>query len=175
MHKSIFLAGILVLAISCTNKTTVDLVVKNGIVYTVDSSFTIAEAFAVKDGKIIATGTNQSITASYTTQTTIDVQGKPVYPGFIDAHAHFVGYAIDLQTVDLVGTESWEAIIHAVTDAGKSMDSADWLIGRGWDQNDWPVKEFPSNEKLNKRFPNRPVLLTRIDGHAAIANQKALD
>ena len=104
----------------------------------------------------------------------MDAQGKFIYPGFIDAHAHFVGYGNSLQRVNLVGTKSWDEVLDRTKKfADENPDG--WLLGRGWDQNDWAVKEFPSNEKLNELFPDRPVLLTRIDGHAAIANQKALD
>ncbi|MEO5593020.1 MAG: amidohydrolase [Chitinophagaceae bacterium] len=160
---------------SCANKISVDLIVKGATLYTIDSAFTITEAMAVKDGKIVATGSIADILKNYDGKETIDADGKFIYPGFIDAHAHFVGYGLGLQKVNLVGTESWEDVLHRLNDAAKSMDTAGWLIGSGWDQNDWPVKEFPSKEKLDKQFPNRPVFLTRIDGHAAIANKKALD
>ncbi|MEP6725533.1 MAG: amidohydrolase [Bacteroidota bacterium] len=160
---------------SCANKISVDLIVKGATLYTIDSAFTITEAMAVKDGKIVATGSIADILKNYDGKETIDADGKFIYPGFIDAHAHFVGYGLGLQKVNLVGTESWEDVLHRLNDAAKSKDTAGWLIGSGWDQNDWPVKEFPSKEKLDKQFPNRPVFLTRIDGHAAIANKKALD
>ena len=175
MKKLCYTSVLFSLFASCANKTSVDLIIKGATVYTIDSAFTSAEAIAVKDGKIVATGSNTAILQDYEAKETIDAQGKFIYPGFIDAHAHFVGYGLGLQTVNLVGTESWEDILHHVSDAGKSMDTTQWLIGRGWDQNDWPVKEFPTKEKLDQRFPNNPVFLTRVDGHAAIANQKALD
>ena len=160
---------------SCANKTNIDLLVKGATVYTIDSAFTTTEAIAVKDGKIVATGSNADLLKNYEAKETIDAEGKFIYPGFIDAHAHFVGYGRGLQTVNLVGTESWDDVLHHLSDAGKGTDTSGWLIGRGWDQNDWPVKEFPSNEKINQLFPHRPVFLVRIDGHAAIVNQKALE
>ncbi|HSC36803.1 MAG TPA: amidohydrolase, partial [Chitinophagaceae bacterium] len=107
-----------------------------------------------------------------------DLQGKFVYPGLIDAHAHFVAYGLGLQTANLVNTESWDDVIYHVADFladAKGMPSDAWLIGRGWNQNNWAVREFPDKERLDKLFPNRPVFLKRIDGHAAIVNQKALD
>lgn len=160
--------------LSCSQKQKADLLVYNAIIYTVDSSFSITDAMAIRDGKIIAIGKISDLEKNYEVQEKVDVQGKFVYPGFIDAHAHFVGYGSGLQTADLTGTNSWEQILQHLSDFSKNMPRNEWLIGRGWDQNDWKSKEFPSNEKLNELFPDRPVLLTRIDGHAAIANQKAL-
>ena len=175
MNKLFIIPIIGFLFSGCANKNTADLIVHNATVYTIDSAFSTTGALAIKDGKIIATGTSADIVKNYQAKETIDAQGKFIYPGFIDAHAHFAGYGIGLSTVNLVGTESWEDILHRLSDAVKNMDTTQWLIGRGWDQNDWAVKEFPSKEKLDEMFPNRPVFLTRVDGHAAIANQKALD
>lgn len=151
----------------------VDLIFFNAKIYTVDSRFSIATAIAVKDGKIVDVGKN-GIREKYWAAQSIDAGGKFIYPGFIDAHAHFFGYANSLRDADLVGTQSWEDIL-AVLKIFAASHPDGWLLGRGWDQNDWNVKEFPTNEKLNALFPDRPVLLERVDGHAAIANQKALD
>ncbi|KAI9437774.1 amidohydrolase 3 [Russula earlei] len=164
----------MVLIAACSSPQQADLVVHHAKIYTVDSGFTIAEALAVRDGKIIAVGSNEAIMKQYHSKDTIDAQGKTLYPGFIDAHAHFVGYGRSLFEINLVGTESWEDIIHHVCDFAKGLDTGAWILGRGWDQNDWPIKSFPTNERFNKIFPDRPLLLTRIDGHAAIANAKAL-
>ncbi|HLG38110.1 MAG TPA: amidohydrolase, partial [Chitinophagaceae bacterium] len=173
----LFLTCIIILSfISCSQKEKVDLIIYNATVYTVDSSFSIAEAIAVKDGKIIATGKSSELQDKYDVKEKIDTEGKFIYPGFIDAHAHFVGYGNSLQTVNLVDTKSWEEVLERTKKFGDENPTAgEWLLGRGWDQNDWPVKEFPDNKKLNELFPDRPVLLTRIDGHAAIANKKALE
>ena len=159
---------------SCNQKQKADLLVFNATIYTVNASFSIAEAMLVTDGKIIATGKKDDLEKTYTIKEKLDAGGKFIYPGFIDAHAHFVGYADGLTRANLVGTKSWEEIL----DKLKSFDSTNkegWLIGRGWDQNDWVVKDFPTNEKLNELFPDRPVLLSRIDGHGAITNNKALE
>lgn len=161
--------------LSCSQKQKADLLIYNATIYTVDSSFSTAEAMIIRDGKIIAVGKNSDLEKNYEAKEKIDAHGKFVYPGFIDAHAHFVGYGSGLQTADLTGTNSWEQILQRLKDFSKDLPKGEWLTGRGWDQNDWDIKEFPSNEKLNQLFPDRPVLLTRIDGHAAIANQKALD
>ena len=155
-------------------QTKVYLVVYNAKIYTVDASFSVAEAMAVKDGKIVEVGRTQTITKKYSGINKVDAHDKFIYPGFIDAHAHFYRYGLGLQTANLVGTQSWDEVLRTLQ--AFSMDHPDgWLLGRGWDQNDWAVKEFPTKEKLDSLFPRRPVLLIRIDGHAAIASQAALD
>jgi predicted amidohydrolase YtcJ len=160
--------------VSCSQKQKADLLVYNATIYTVDSSFSTAEALVLKDGKITAVGKLADLEKQYKAKEKMDAGGKFIYPGFIDAHAHFVGYGSGLQTANLVGTNSWDEIIEKLkTFASENKEG--WLIGRGWDQNDWAIKDFPTNEKLNTFFADRPVILIRIDGHAAIANQKALD
>jgi predicted amidohydrolase YtcJ len=163
--------------ISCSKKEKVDLLIYNGTVYTIDSAFSTTEAIAIKDGKIVATGTTADLEKKYDAKEKVDAAGKFVYPGFIDAHAHFVGYGLSLKTVNLVDTKSWgECIERTVKFAAyEKIKPGDWITGRGWDQNDWEEKEFPINEKLTELFPENPVLLTRIDGHAAVANQKAIE
>jgi predicted amidohydrolase YtcJ len=164
----------LIFLFSCKQKEKVDLLVYNATVYTVDSSFSTVEAIAVKDGKIVETGKTTDLQNRFDATQKIDAAGKFVYPGFIDAHAHFLSYGLGLQSVNLVGTKSWDDILHRMNEFAK--DNKDqWLIGHGWDQNDWLVKDFPTNEKLNELYPDRPVFLERVDGHAAIANQKAFD
>ncbi|MHA4846613.1 amidohydrolase [Flavitalea antarctica] len=159
---------------SCKQKITADLIIRNAVIYTVDSTFTVAQAMAIKDGKILETGSNESIMQDYDSRMIEDLEGKAVYPGFIDAHAHFIGYGLSLNTVNLVDTKSWQEVLARVSKfSEKNKDG--WLIGRGWDQNDWESKEFPTKVSLDSLFPDRPVLLTRIDGHAAIANQVALN
>ncbi|HEY1025511.1 MAG TPA: amidohydrolase [Sphingobacteriaceae bacterium] len=174
MIKKLIPVAAAVFLMSCSAKKPVDLIVYNAKVYTVNDNFSVAEAFAVKDGKILEVGNSSEIRERYSSEAMLDVQGKPVYPGLIDGHAHFYGYGQALQSVDLVGTESWQEIIGKIK-AFAADNKEGWLIGRGWDQNDWSVKEYPTNDELNKLFPDRPVLLTRIDGHAAIANQAALE
>ncbi|MCJ0741339.1 amidohydrolase [Pedobacter montanisoli] len=172
MKKILFLLLATVL-LSC-KQNNADLIIYNGKIYTVNQNFDVAEAMAVKDGKIIAVGSSEQIQKQYTAKESIDAQQKPVYPGFIDAHAHFVGYAQSLKNANLVAAKSWDEILDRLK-AYAQTDKEGWLTGRGWDQNLWPDKKFPTKDKLDELFPDRPVLLTRIDGHAAIANQKALD
>jgi predicted amidohydrolase YtcJ len=171
--RKIYLFLGLILLFGCNSKEKADLVVYNATIYTIDTAFSVAEAMAIQNGKITAIGNNADITNRYEAVETIDAKGQFIYPGLIDAHAHFFGYGLSLQTADLVGTNSWEEIAEKLQ-AFAATHPDGWLIGRGWDQNDWPVKEFPTNARLNELFPNRPVLLTRIDGHAAIANAAAL-
>ena len=163
------------LCVSCKFRQKAELIIHHAKIYTVDDKFSIAEAMVVNDGKIIAIGTNDEILKQYESDSITDAGGKAVFPGFNDAHAHFVGYAMSLQTVNLVDTKSWEEVLSKCSEFAKTLPEGAWLTGRGWDQNDWKVMEFPDNAKLNKFFPNRPVLIRRVDGHAAIANQKALD
>jgi hypothetical protein len=100
--------------------------------------------------------------------------GKYVYPGLIDAHCHFVYYGESLFNVDLVGTQSFEEVVEKVKQHAAEYN-ADWIKGRGWDQNDWAIQEYPNKEVLDSLFPDKPVVLSRIDGHAALVNQVVLD
>ncbi len=152
----------------------IDLLVYNGTVYTVDKNFTKQQAIAVDKGKIVDVGKTQDLQKKYDATEKINAEGKFIYPGLIDAHAHFFGYGLDLQKANLVGTSSWDDVIEKLKSFA-SVNKEGWLTGRGWDQNDWLVKNFPTNEKLNALFPDRPVVLSRVDGHAAIANKKALE
>ncbi|TAF50405.1 MAG: amidohydrolase, partial [Sphingobacteriia bacterium] len=165
-----------VFASACQSSPTekVDTLVINAQLYTVDSQFTTAEAMAIKDGIIVATGTTQALQKQYQAETTVDAEGKTIYPGFIDAHAHFMGYANSLSTADLFGTQTWEETVERVKAFAAAHPEMTWIQGRGWDQNNWPGKQFPTNDLLNVAFPNTPVVLTRVDGHASIANNKAL-
>lgn len=185
IKNCISLISAIFILLSCQpKKQECDLIIYNTTIYTVDSIFSTREAIAVKDGKIIETGTNETILNKYTSKETQDLKGRFVFPGFIDAHCHFYGYGKGLQEVDLVGTKSFDEVIdkvenyvvqHDLVPTPSVSKEVNWIIGRGWDQNDWELKEFPNKHKLDSLFPNTPVLLTRVDGHAALVNQKALD
>ncbi|HET7117038.1 MAG TPA: amidohydrolase [Hanamia sp.] len=159
---------------SCSSKQKIDLLVYNANAYTVDSNFLKVEAIAVDKGKIIAIGNTKEMQKQYDALENIDAEGKYIFPGFIDAHAHFFGYGLGLGEADLVGTTGWDDVLEKLK-LFSGTHQEGWLTGRGWDQNDWAIKEFPANEKLNAMFSDRPVILSRIDGHAAIANNKALE
>ncbi len=155
-------------------KEKADLILFNGNIYTVDNNLGKATAFAVRNGKFIAVGNDHDILDHYSADDQIDAKGKAVYPGFNDGHSHFLGYGIwKMLYTDLVGTTSLENIIEILKTYDKEHDP-EWLLGRGWDQNDWKDKTFPDNKLLNKAFPHKPVVLTRIDGHAVLANEVAL-
>jgi predicted amidohydrolase YtcJ len=170
-HK-IFILSFLLVFFSCQKKS-VDKLFYNGKIYSVDSSFTVVEAMAIKDGKIVAMGTNAEL-KNYDASERIDLNGAFVYPGFIDAHCHFYGYGVDLKKIDLTGTVSWNAVLDSLVKY-RDKKFMGWIFGRGWDQNDWETKNYPDKAKLDRLFPDVPVFLIRIDGHAAVVNQKALD
>ncbi|MVN90820.1 amidohydrolase [Mucilaginibacter aquatilis] len=177
MNRKLALLLLLPLGMACKQQKkdyNADMLVKNATVYTVDSVFTTTEAFVVNAGKIVAVGKADSLEKIYLAREVVDAGGKAVYPGFIDAHTHFYRYGMSLNEVHLEGTKSWDEVLDSVqTYAGRNADG--WIIGRGWDQNDWQLKQFPNKAKLDSLYPVRPVVLSRVDGHAAIANQAALN
>lgn len=162
----------IVLACS-TPKTPVDLLVHNANVYTVNEAFDIVDAFVVRNGKIVETGIYEALEEKYEAIETFDAKGKTIVPGLIDAHAHLYGLGLGLQHVDLVGTKSKVEVIEKLVAFEKSRNST-FILGRGWDQNDWETKEFPTKEDLDPYFPDVPVALERIDGHALWVNSNAL-
>ena len=176
-HYLLPIACCLLLLPSCKFRQKADLIIHHARIYTADTAFSIAEAMAVRDGKIIAIGSNDEILKEWESTEEKNVSGKVVFPGFIDAHAHFVSYGMSLQNVNLVDTRSWEECVERVREfvVKKNIPAGAWIQGRGWDQNKWELKGFPNKELLDKNFPSNPVVLVRIDGHALIANQQALD
>ncbi len=167
-NKILFL--FLLLLTSCTES--VDLIVHNADIYSADEFNTRHSSFAVKEGKFIYVGGDE-ILSKYSSTNIINVQGLPVYPGFIDSHAHFYDLGFYLNQVDLKNTQSLEEVIDRVTEFDAENNS-NFIIGRGWDQNDWNNKTFPTNTLLNEMFPDKPVVLRRIDGHAYLVNDSAL-
>ncbi|RLK06836.1 amidohydrolase [Tenacibaculum discolor] len=162
------------LLFSCKPQEKVDTIVINAHTYTVNSNFDTTESFAIRDGKFIAVGNNKEIQEKYTATNLIDAKNKPVFPGFIDAHCHFYGLGLQQQKADLVGTESYNEVLQRLIDFQKEKNTT-YITGRGWDQNDWEVKKFPTKEKLDSIFPNTPVAIRRIDGHAMLVNQAAIN
>lgn len=159
----------------CQQSTRVDLIVHNGMIYSVDSTFTTHEAFAIKDGKFVALGSSADIIGRYESDSVIDAGGKAIFPGFYDPHSHFMGLGGMLDVADLVGTTSYEEIVEKLKAYRAAHPDRAWLLGRGWDQNDWVDTRFPDKALLDKAFPDIPVYLTRIDGHATLVNSKALE
>jgi len=156
---------------SCQEK--VDLIVHNATVYTLGDITGKITAFVVDEGKFIDVGGDELIN-NYDAKKVLDLQKLPVYPGFIDSHCHFIKLGLSLQQVDLKGTRSFEEVLNRVQDYSKNEDFRA-ITGRGWDQNDWKDKSLPNKSKLDSLFPDIPVALRRIDGHALLVNQKALD
>jgi predicted amidohydrolase YtcJ len=161
------------LLFSCQSPKPADLIVHNATIYTVDNRFGQVQAMAIKGGKIIEAGSGEEILKKYRSDEVIDLDGAYVYPGLIDPHCHFFGYGRSLENADLMGVSSFEEILDILTSHREKFPS-EWLLGRGWDQNLWPEKAFPHRSQLDALFPDVPVLLTRVDGHAAIANTEAL-
>jgi predicted amidohydrolase YtcJ len=163
----------LLLLMACGKNNKVDLIVKGAKIYTIDSVMKAATVMVINQGKIVAVGGDELL-AKYQSDSVLMADDKFIYPGLIDAHSHFYGLGAYMQTVDLTNTKSWDEVLTRCKDFVAKYNPL-FLTGRGWDQNDWAVKNFPNNEALNKLFPDFPVLLKRIDGHAAIANNKALE
>ena len=175
MKKSIKLNNLILILLAFTVvlqscKKSVDYIAFNGNIYTVNSDFDTVNTFAVKDGKFIDVG-NKEILSKYKTTTKIDLNGSTVLPGLIDAHCHFYGLGLNQSVTDLTGTNSFNEILEKIS----LKDNKNIIRGRGWDQNDWEIKEFPNKNKLDLLYPDTPVILERIDGHAYLVNQKALD
>jgi len=150
-----------------------DLIVHNGVVLTLDFEGQRAQAVAVRDGRVLEVGPERTILNKYSTSTYTDLQGGVLMPGLMDGHAHLLGYANGLLEANLFGTASWEEVVERVQQHQESWPS-EWAVGRGWDQNDWSSQAFPDREMLDAAFPDKPVALERIDGHALIVNEKAL-
>ncbi|MBL8958888.1 MAG: amidohydrolase family protein, partial [Gemmatimonadetes bacterium] len=152
-----------------------DLIVHNARIYTVDQNRPFVDAMAVKDGKVLFTGpVRQAMTYKGSATRVLDLDGRTVIPGMIDAHAHLGGLGSALRTVDLVGTTSYEEIVARVAARAKDTPAGQWIVGRGWDQNDWADTRFPTHEALSRAVPNHPVYLVRVDGHAALVNTAAM-
>ena len=153
-----------------------DLVVTNAQIYTSDVNRPVAEALAVRAGRIAFVGSNRGALALAGPRTErLDLAGKTVIAGMVDAHAHLLGLGQALRTVDLVGTRSYDEVIARVVERAKTARPGEWIRGRGWDQNDWADTRFPTHAALSRSVPNNPVYLTRVDGHAALVNAKALE
>lgn len=155
-------------------KTSVDLIIRNAVIYTADSAFSLHTTLAVDRGKILAVGDDISINETYESDSLYDAMGNALYPGFIDPHSHFYGYALNHQYADLQPSKS---LANMLDIAAKHHEASptEWIVGRGWDQNNWPGQQFPDNKLLNERFPDNPVVLIRVDGHAVLVNEAAIE
>jgi predicted amidohydrolase YtcJ len=153
-----------------------DLIVTNARVYTVDDARPIVEAFAVRGGRVAFIGDARGALALRGSQTRVlDLGGRTVIAGMVDAHGHVSGLGSALAIVDLTGASSYDEIIARVAVKAKTVAPGQWITGRGWDQNRWADTRFPTHDKLSAAVPDNPVYLTRVDGHAGLANKKAMD
>ncbi len=174
MYSILPLLLIIILTSCNTMKKKADLIIYNAKVYTVDDHFSVVDCVIIKEGKILAVGKAEDLMPAYEATDMLDAEGYYVYPGFHDAHCHFLSYGLGkLQRVDLTGTSSFNEVLELVK-AHAEINKSEWIEGRGWDQNDWEVKEFPDRAELDRLFPERPVVLIRIDGHASLVNGEAL-
>jgi len=149
------------------------LIIHNAVIYSVDESFSTYDAMAVKDGIIVELGAERQILNKYKSETKIDARKQAVYPGFYDAHSHFLGFATNQAEVNLFETKSLEEIADKLVAFANGTDRK-WIVGRGWDQNDWAIQAYPDKAILDSLFPDRPVFLNRVDGHAAWLNSAAM-
>lgn len=171
--RRLYFFSLLILISACHNGKEMDLIIHNGKIHTMDDNNTIVEALVVKNGKIVEIGPERQILNKYWAKETIDLQNKDVFPGFTDAHAHMLGMARFKLAANLVGSISLDEMLVRLQKYDQK-NRYTFLLGMGWDQNLWDKSEMPTNEKLNELFPDKPVLLIRIDGHAALVNEYAL-
>jgi hypothetical protein len=176
--RDIIRAGVVVAAIAANAAAQgpADLIVTNARIYTVDDARPVVGALAVRGGRVAFAGDARGAMALRGPQTrVVDLGGRTVIPGMVDAHGHVEGLGEALATVDLVGSTSLDEVVARVVARGRGTPAGQWIVGRGWDQNRWGDTRFPTHEKLTAAFPDNPVILTRIDGHAIFVNRKAME
>lgn len=153
-----------------------NLVVTNARVYTMDPARPIVSALAIRDGRVVFAGSDaEAVVEGGGGSAVVDLQRRTVVPGIIDAHAHLLSLGNALRRVNLAGAASYEEVIARVVDAARGAKAAAWIRGRGWDQTRWRDQQFPTHEALSRAFAQNPVALTRVDGHALLANARAME
>jgi predicted amidohydrolase YtcJ len=174
MKFRLIVLGILFVFTSCLSKVEVDTIVFNGQIYSLDSLNTSYTAMVIDQGRIVTLGTDD-LKNRFLAKQLVDLEGKAVVPGFIDAHSHFYGLGLGTLHVNLVGTESIDEVLNRIELFRSENSEVDFIYGRGWDQNDWEFKDFPTRFDLDRRFSDLPVVLERVDGHAYWVNSKAIE
>lgn len=178
MERKRFLGGLLAAAgapsAARAARGSADLIVVGGTIHTVDGAHSSPQAFAIGGGRFLYVGSVAGAMALRGPVTQVlDVTGQTVLPGLIDAHLHLTRVGLNLAEVDLYHLGSFEEVVERT--AAFARSSVDpWILGDGWDQNLWPRKTFPTQDALNAAIPDRPVALSRVDGHAVLANAKAM-
>lgn len=172
----ISLAALAIIAIIMVERSpeAADMVFVNGIVHTMDAKNTVVEAFAVRGDRIVGTGTSSYIESKFKSEKIVDLNQRTVFPGFIDSHGHFFSLGLARMTVDLLGSNSEKEAAERVRVRVERSRSGQWIRGRGWDQNEWQNRQFPTHASLDKVAPSNPVYLIRVDGHAIWVNRTAL-
>lgn len=150
-----------------------DFIIHNAVIYSLNENNDVYEAIAIRDGVVVGIGPEREIMNEFDAPIIYDARKQPVYPGFIDGHCHFLAYGLMLFDADLVGAASFDEVVQRVMKYAPGR-SSEWIIGRGWDQNDWEQSNFPTKDTLDILFPDTPVYLSRIDGHAILVNSEAL-
>lgn len=176
MKRIILLLFISLFVAGCGHKKKVDLIVINANIYTVNEDFSKAKAFAVHDGKFVAVGSNRYIKADYKSNNVLDLKNSAaaIYPGFNDVHCHFTSLGYALLKVNLRGATSYAEMVERLQKAQQEHNLT-CVLGEGWDQNDWTDdSSMPNYDRLNEAFPDIPVILTRVDYHATLANRAAI-
>ena len=169
-HKLIVLL-LLLMSIGCGER--VDLLVHNAQVYTVNDNFDKVSAFAVKNGKFVAVG-GEELLEKYKPANTVDAQGLSIYPGFIDAHSHLLELGLNQFKADLKNSLGMNHVVQKLKEH-QQIHNHNFIMGIGWDQNQWKDNSYPNNKALNIAFPKTPVVLKRVDGHAYLVNNKAIE
>ena len=160
-----------------------DIIYVNGNIWTVSDEQKTVSAVAVKDGKVIGTGTVESMDSYKSEQTVIfDLEGKFMMPGFIEGHGHFLGFGNSLLKLNFLDSKSWDEIVSMVSEAANELPEGTWIEGRGWHQEKWSagspdknVLGYPYHDELSALTPNHPVILRHASGHALFANKAAMD
>ncbi len=172
----ISMALIMSLAGCQSKKPAADVVLTNGVIHTVDEKNPSAQAVGIAGGRIAFVGTNDAAKTWMGDSTqVIDLGGKTVVPGFIDSHYHFQGVGQRAYNLNLDGCTSLDEFLFRLKNWAANVPAGEWIRGRGWMEEDWPVKQFPTRAELDRVVPNLPVYLNRADGHMAVVNSKALE
>jgi len=175
ISRCLLFAGFATTALAQAGTPSADLIVTNGRIYTSDESRPVVEAVAVVGGRVLFAGNASGAMALKGAATrVVDLGGRTMIPGMVDAHGHVAGLGDALHIVDLTGTTSYDEVVARVAERAKKTPKGQWVLGRGWDQNDWGDTRFPTHDKMTAAVPDNPVYIVRVDGHAGLANMKAM-
>ena len=171
-----------ILLSSCAHPEPFDLLIKNGVIYTLDAELPEASVVGVQDGKITYVGDESGITNKVGDKTqVIDLQGRIMTPGWIEGHGHFMGMGYNKLQVDLMSARNYQEVVDMIDSAAQNSEPGQWILGRGWHQSKWSpqpdtmIKGFPTHHKLSAVSPDNPVYLRHASGHAGFSNAKAME